>query len=211
MIMNSAPTSESRVQQRRRFWATRTVCVAILALFALSRSGWHQVDSLVPHLLMQFGIVLAAVGAIGRIWSSSYAAGNKNSVLLTVGPYSLVRNPLYVSSYLGGLGIAITTETLTIPILLTVWFVWYYRTVVAGEEQHLQQLHGSRFKTYMKSVPRFIPSKHGLLEPYRWEMSPRSFRQSLIQVIWFVVAAVVIHGLHDVRLALGEPALLTLY
>ncbi len=199
------------VTPQRRIQVTRLVCAGIVALFLVSRSAWHDIGSAIAHLLTPLGILLASAGALGRLWCSSYAAGNKNAVLMTVGPYSLSRNPLYGFSLLGGLGIAITTETVTIPLLFAAWFAWYYRNVIASEERHLRAAYGARYEDYAARVPRFWPRRSGWSEPARWEIAPGCFRRSLSEVVWFVVAAVGLHALHDFRGALALPSLFALY
>ncbi|HEY0914061.1 MAG TPA: isoprenylcysteine carboxylmethyltransferase family protein [Solimonas sp.] len=200
-----------RIEATRRFWVTRLFCVGIVLLYLLSASYWHDNDAWITHLLTPMGIVLAAAGALGRLWSSSYASGNKNTQLLTVGPYSLMRNPLYAFSYVGGLGIAITTETLVIPLLFTIWFFWYYPKVVTGEERFLESQYQGEFRAYMQQVPRFVPRPEGFVEPPRWEMSPPAFRKSMQHVVWFVIAAVLLHGMHDLRIEFDWPHLITLF
>jgi protein-S-isoprenylcysteine O-methyltransferase Ste14 len=44
---------------------------------------------------------LAAMIASHRLWCSLYISGYKNSQLITSGPYSLCRNPLYFFSFVG--------------------------------------------------------------------------------------------------------------
>ncbi|HMN47247.1 MAG TPA: isoprenylcysteine carboxylmethyltransferase family protein [Povalibacter sp.] len=190
---------------------TRAFCLVIVALFLISRSAWHESSGTVAHVLTPIGIVLAAIGALGRLWCSSYMAGNKNVQLVRVGPYSLTRNPLYVFSFLGGLGITITTETLTLPVLFMVWFAWYYRDVIQQEEVHLGDRHGARFVDYRASVPRFWPRLSGYWEPGRWEVCPAALRRSLTEVVWFVIAAVIVHALHDLRDVFAWPSLFALY
>ncbi len=195
---------------RWRIWVTRLFCVAIVGLFLISQPALHGRDSLMVHLITPLGLVLAASGAIGRLWCSSYAAGNKNCQLLREGPYALTRNPLYGFSFLGGLGIAITTETLTIPALFVGGFALYYHFVIAEEEQRLLADYGETYATYQVLVPRFIPRTTDYVEPQRWEISPPALRRSFGEVIWFVIAAVSIHALHDLREVLNLPAILVL-
>lgn len=196
---------------RRRIRDTRIFCVGLVALFLVSRSAWHDWGGMLPHALSPLGLVLATIGALGRVWCSSYAAGNKNAVLLTAGPYSLTRNPLYLFSFIGGIGIAMTTETLTIPLLFAAWFAWYYRDVIASEERHLRAAFGQRYTDYHDRVPRFFPRRAGFSEPERWQISPNSFRRSLTEVVWFVIAAAPLHAIHDLRNTLGDPSLFRLY
>lgn len=199
------------IPARRRIWVTRGFCAGVLLLFLLSSSAWHEVAGVVPHLLTPLGILLAAVGALGRLWCSSYIAGNKNSRLMTNGPYSLTRNPLYLFTFIGGMGIAITTETLLIPLLFAAWFAWYYRDVIAGEERQLLASFGAPYRDYLAHVPRFWPRLAGYAEPPRWDISPACFRRSLTEVVWFVVAAIAMHALHDLRGPLALPSLFALY
>lgn len=199
------------IPARRRIWMTRGFSAGIIVLFLFSRSAWDEVGVPLPHLLTPLGILLAAVGALGRLWCSSYAAGNKNSRLIVAGPYSLTRNPLYFFTFIGGVGISITTETLLIPILFIAWFFYYYHGVIAGEEQRLRLAFGDEFDAYAARVPRFIPRLAGFVEPSRWDLCPGSFRRSLTEVVWFVVAAVVLHALHDLRGTIAMPSLFRLF
>lgn len=200
-------TLSSRVSSRRRLLVTRAFCIAIVALYLMSRSAWHETDGPIVHLVTPLGILLAAVGALGRLWCSSYLAGNKSTQLVTFGPYSLSRNPLYVFSLMGGVGITITTETLTIPLLFAIWFAYYYRDVITAEEAYLTDHHPADFAAYRVEVPRFWPRWFGFSEPVRCEFSPAAFRRPLTEVVWFVVAAIVLHTLHDFRSAYSTPSL----
>lgn len=203
--------NESGVHPRRRIHVTRAFCVLVVAIFMLSSPVWHGAGNPLVHMITPLGIVLAALGALGRLWCTSYAAGNKNQRLITAGPYSLTRNPLYFFSFVGGIGVAITTETLTIPMLFIVWFAWYYRAVIAGEEDYLRLRYGGAFDSYVAAVPRFFPQRSGYFEPQRWEMSPSSFRRSLTEVGWFVITAVVLHTIHDIRTVVPDTAMFRLF
>ncbi|MFA5937756.1 MAG: isoprenylcysteine carboxylmethyltransferase family protein [Sinimarinibacterium sp.] len=199
------------VSPRRRIRVTRLLCVSLVTLVLVSRPAWHDLGALAVHLVTPLGILLASIGALGRLWCSSYAAGNKNAVLMTAGPYSLARHPLYVFSLIGGLGIAITTETVSIPLIFIAWFAYYYRGVIAGEERQLRAAYGALFEDYAARVPRFWPGTSGWTEPARWEIAPANFRRSLAEVVWFVVAALLLHELHDARDAVALPSLFALY
>ena len=55
--------------------------------------------------LAGFAAVMTAV--LGRVWCALYIAGRKNAELCQDGPYSFVRNPLYVFSFVGAVGVAV--------------------------------------------------------------------------------------------------------
>lgn len=123
---------------------------------------------------------------MGRVWCSAYIAGYKNDALVTSGPYSLCRNPLYLFSLIGGIGVGLATETLTIPFLIAVAFAVYYPSVIRSEEATLLSLHGSSFEAYRTNVPRFFPSLRSFNELEHHAIHLKVFRRHLLSAIWFV-------------------------
>ncbi|MGB4295037.1 MAG: hypothetical protein WBJ16_05340 [Smithellaceae bacterium] len=55
----------------------------------------------VSSILFLMGAVLVGVASMGRLWCSLYIAGYKAEILVTEGPYSITRNPLYFLVYWG--------------------------------------------------------------------------------------------------------------
>lgn len=107
------------------------------------------------------GAIFAMLGAVVRAWASGTI--RKNDVLTTGGPYAHTRNPLYVGTFLMGLGLVIASGTLIlVGIFFVVFFVVYGRAM-RDEERRLEDLFGDRFRAYAASVPRFIPR----IRPYR--------------------------------------------
>ena len=45
------------------------------------------------------------LGIVGRLWSTLYIGGRKSAEVVTGGPYSMTRNPLYVFSTLAAAGV----------------------------------------------------------------------------------------------------------
>ena len=88
-----------------RTLSSRFIGFFLLIIVALSLSKWHFHASLIGYFLWLMGWLFVGVGAMGRIWYSIYISGYKNNKLVMEGPYSLCRNPLYLFSYLGGVGI----------------------------------------------------------------------------------------------------------
>jgi hypothetical protein len=53
--------------------------------------------------------------------------------------------------------------------------------------------------------------RRGYLEPPRWNIDPASFRTSLLHAVWFIVGAVGVHAIHDLRSSWELSPWLTLY
>jgi len=94
------------------------------------------------------GLLLRAVAA-GSI--------HKERGLATGGPYRHLRHPLYVGSFLLGLGFSVAGGRWWFPILYCGFFLWLYGRTVAAEEAHLASIYGAEFRAYRDSVPAFIP------------------------------------------------------
>ncbi len=73
------------------------------------------------------------------------------------GPYSLCRNPLYVGTFLITLAIAFYLFSLTFAAGLTIASLFYLSVTVSAEEKRLRQAFGDEYTCYCQDVPRFFP------------------------------------------------------
>ena len=87
-----------------------------------------------------------------------YSSGYKSSELVTQGPYSVSRNPLYFFSFVGLIGIGLATETVTLTLFLVAFFALVYPAVIAGEEEFLRGKFGDAYAEYCRRMPRFFPA-----------------------------------------------------
>lgn len=143
-------------------------------------------DTLFSGILSLVGLVLIGVATVGRLWCSLYISGYKSTELITTGPYSITRNPLYVFTSLGFVGIGLATETVTLGLALALIFWPMYLPVIKREEELLRSKFGATFDAYCASTPRFLPNFSTYTEPVSYVVNPRMFRSSLGDVIWFV-------------------------
>jgi protein-S-isoprenylcysteine O-methyltransferase Ste14 len=170
---------------RNRTFLTRTVGVLIFIYVALAAppaylQGWAAVLS----ELTGFALLLAA--AMGRIWCQVYIAGKKNAVLITQGPYSVVRNPLYLFNLAAAIGFGLAVEQPMLALLLAIAFVLFYPSVVAREEADLRRVFGQRYLDYAKRTPRWIPHWSNYREPDRVSVDPSIFRRGIVSATWVV-------------------------
>ena len=136
--------------------------------------------------LLGFGLLIVA--ALGRVWCLSFIAGVKNEVLVTEGPYSVVRNPLYVFNFIGAMGLGLAVENPLLALLLAMGFAAFYPGVVKHEETVLAQAFGESYARYRSTTPRWIPRRSNYREPESWAINPRKFRAGLLDAMWFLWA-----------------------
>ncbi len=141
---------------------------------------------MIADALMLTGITLAGIAFFIRAWAVLYLAGYVNDQLLTEGPFSLCRNPIYLSTIIGATGVALQTQTLSFPLLLVAVLLVYLNVHIGGEERRLLKIHGQRFLAYRASTPRFVPHFSKLNEPERYIVHPHEFRRWLLDGLWIV-------------------------
>jgi protein-S-isoprenylcysteine O-methyltransferase Ste14 len=98
----------------------------------------------------------AAVGALGKQWS--YAARLvEGHALITEGPYSLVRHPIYAGLFGMMLATALVmTYWLVLPVAIIVFLIGA-NIRIRSEEKLLRDEFGAAYETYARSVPALIP------------------------------------------------------
>lgn len=167
-----------------RLLVSRVFAVAFF-LVVLAMESAHE-GSLVSTVLFLLGLLLVGVATVGRLWCSLYISGHKNDALITTGPYSLSRNPLYFFSLLGFAGIGLASETVSLGTVLAVAMLIGYPGVIRREEAVLRERFGAEFESYCARVPRFLPKLSGYVEPETYTVNPRLFRRTMLDVIWFI-------------------------
>src|SRR5208282_116536 len=102
------------------------------------------------------GIGYVIAGLLIRLWSNGYAI--KNDKLTSSGPYSFVRNPLYLGTFLIAIGFVIALksdppalEWIAGGIFLLALSFMYYRTI-QGEQGMLLEKFKDAYKEYCKQV-----------------------------------------------------------
>ena len=85
-----------------RMLATQAFVIILVLILSVSESAWEgSAMPFVSSILFLMGAVLVGVASMGRLWCSLYIAGYKTEILVTEGPYSITRNPLYFLVYWG--------------------------------------------------------------------------------------------------------------
>jgi protein-S-isoprenylcysteine O-methyltransferase Ste14 len=127
------------------------------------------------------GFVCVALACLGRIWTSLFIAGHKDVELITTGPYSLCRHPLYACSMLGALGLGLTTRSPLLCVVIVVLIAALVVYAAAGEEQFLADTFPEQFKAYADATPnKWWPRGRGAAMPAHLDVLPAVFWKSFL-------------------------------
>jgi protein-S-isoprenylcysteine O-methyltransferase Ste14 len=119
------------------------------------------------------GAIVSLVGLALRAWSAGHI--RKNDALAVSGPYAYTRNPLYLGSFLMGLGFTIASARWPLAVLFAGIFVGIYYPVMRVEASTLAQLFEESYPAYASGVPLFLPR----LTPYQGGGGTNRFDRTL--------------------------------
>jgi protein-S-isoprenylcysteine O-methyltransferase Ste14 len=108
-------------------------------------------------------LAFVALGLSLRAWAAACAGGHTRSAqieapqLVTGGPYAFVRNPIYLGSFVLGLGMVgiLGDPWLLLPHALV--FSVFFGMIIPAEEQFLAEQFGEEYARFRRAVPRLIP------------------------------------------------------
>ena len=126
--------------ERYRTKLSQALAVIFILVFAFSNNALEWTYPAIPGVMMLAGCTLVGIATVGRLWCALYIAGYKTDKLITSGPYSMCRNPLYFFSLLGGVGVGLCTEYLTLAAVIIVAFIGIYPVTIKREEERLKKM-----------------------------------------------------------------------
>lgn len=146
--------AEVQIARKRVLFVAALMSVLIFAVSNSTVPSGVRLDKAVEWA----GIAAIIVCIVGRTWCSLYIGGRKIEQLVTVGPYSIIRNPLYFFSIVGAAGIGAQHGSAVTAFLfgLSAWLILL--AVVLKEERLLAERYGASFAAYKAAVPRFLPN-----------------------------------------------------
>ncbi len=106
-------------------------------------------------LTLGIGGAIAVVGLLIRAWASGHIRKNQN--LAVSGPYSYTRNPLYLGSFILGVGFTTASGVWWLGLGFVALFLGIYLPVMRVEASELTQIFGEEYHEYARRVPLFVP------------------------------------------------------
>jgi hypothetical protein len=144
------------------------------------------------------------------VYCSLFIGGRKNDLVVRDGPFSVVRNPLYVFSFLAVVGIGLQSGMVTMLVLLVGGFLLYYPFVVRKEEAFLSHKFGEPYAEYMREVPRWLPNFELWREPDTMEVKLKFVLKTALDAAVFFLPLPLFQVLHLLQVTHTIPVWLVL-
>lgn len=174
---------------------------AVVAYFSRALGPFANADANLAWFWLSFGV--AAAGAVLRIVTSGYAALGTSGVakdaaiaaeLNTTGPYSLVRNPLYLGRILNFTGLAMLSGSWVYGALTLLVSVLVYERISVYEEEFLRKEFGQAHSDWAARVPFLWPRLRGWVKPkYPFWLRRTIKRED--KKVFLLISAVVLYDL----------------
>jgi protein-S-isoprenylcysteine O-methyltransferase Ste14 len=160
----------SQATLRREAYAARLVLfplfVALIVLLALNPAWWPKLNFPLPFWLRWAGFALGLAGlglwtwthvTLGTLWSAQLQLRG-NHRLVTSGPYSRIRHPMYSAILLWAASFGFVLAN-WVPFLFAFWAAVFFMARVPREEQMMIERFGDEYREYMKRTGRFLPGR----------------------------------------------------
>ncbi len=204
--MNTLP----RLVQRHRKGTTWLLLALLAALALVSAPAWptghpaHKVTETV-------GLLFLVVGVLMRLTATGFIAGRKSGQVIDIGPYSQMRNPLYMGSLfiVAAAGLNLGSLLLALIFCLSGWIL--FTCLIFAEEQYLLSRFGGTYADYAARTPRWIPRSLHFVMPTTWTIDVKAVSLGLREGFAFfllVPIAEVIEWAHSTG---SLPVLFRLY
>jgi protein-S-isoprenylcysteine O-methyltransferase Ste14 len=198
------------LDQHRRLHIVQLGAALALCLLAVSRPGIAEAS--VFHELIEYaGFCLVLAGVGGRLWSILYIGGRKNEQLVTIGPFSLTRNPLYFFSTVGATGAGLVFGSFIVAAALGAAVYLVFRAASHREASHLAAIFGAEYQAYAASTPMFWPHFTRYVDRPEWQFTPSALRRTFLDGLCFLAVFPGLELLEMLREVGALPVLLTLH
>ena len=114
------------------------------------------------------GAAVALAGELIQVWAASHL--HKDERLAISGPYSHVRNPMYIGRFVLGLGFFIMTASPYLIAGYAILFAAYAHMRVVREESRLKGIFPADYERYCGETRRWLPR----IRPYSGSESRRA-------------------------------------
>ncbi|MFC5342300.1 isoprenylcysteine carboxylmethyltransferase family protein [Brevundimonas staleyi] len=207
MTVSTSNFDLQRVQKIRK-WALGLALLAAVALAFVTTTWWGEGHF---HEAMEsFGLGAVVISIVGRAWCSLYIGGRKKAEIVSTGPYSISRNPLYLFSYVGAFGVGAQTGSLTLALLFVAIALLVFHFTIKREEAWLSNQFGAAYDDYRARTPRLGPDFSKWRDEPELNVRPQFFLTTLRDGLVFFLAVPIFEGVDWAQAAGWLPVLVKL-
>lgn len=174
----------------RRRGLVAGMVLSLATALALLSSPWFHEDTWIELGIdmLAWGTFLS--GAFLRLWATLYVGGRKEQALVTEGPYSIMRNPLYAGSLLMALSLGMFLQSLVFIAAVAIVAWVHMAFTVRAEEDVLRRKHGASFDAYCGVTPRFLPNPWRYHSPSHVDVNVRGLQREMSRMVRWLLLAV---------------------
>ena len=151
------PPERNKPWQYHAFWLLfRIFVVSLIALCILDYRSMSSAPTWFgtvgwPLAAAGFGAALYLTNFLG--WKTAYSIHPEG--LRTDGAFARSRNPIYLVTWVGMIGLGLAVMSLLTAILLALWALFYWLAPLL-EEPWLEREYGNAYLIYKQKTPRFV-------------------------------------------------------
>jgi protein-S-isoprenylcysteine O-methyltransferase Ste14 len=184
-------------QWQRKIIVVGAAAIGLAVLMAMQPVSpedgiWHET-------VERSGIFFILIGILGRTWCAMYIGGKKLNHLVTEGPYSVTRNPLYVFSAIAAFGLGAQLGSAVFALICAAATIAIFALVISHEERALAKRFPAEFALYRARVPRFAPDFRSWQEADTILVRPALVRRTFWDATLFLLAAPALKALESLR------------
>lgn len=198
--------ADLKVWRRHSAWIYGLLAFLIMPFI----QSWWAEDSNMHQGVQNVGMALIFAAILGRAWCAFYAGGRKGTDLMQQGPYSISRNPSYLLSLVGVVGVGAQSGSILLGPILAIFVFLLFERLVTEEELKLAQAFGADFARYCERVPRFGPRWKGWDHDTVIQFSAGAWWQTVRDALPFLLSVPLFEGMERLQAAGWLPVLVRL-
>ncbi|MDB5972556.1 MAG: isoprenylcysteine carboxylmethyltransferase family protein [Hydrocarboniphaga sp.] len=196
------------VQKTRRL-LLKLAGLPLVPLLLVTSSRWQD-GGFIHESIEGIGLLLILTCLLGRAACTLYIGGRKCSELVTIGPYSMSRNPLYFYSLLGTLGAGLMFGSVVVGVFFGAIYLLVFDRLIRREERFLEASFPFTFPDYCASTPRWWPRLGNWRGVDEIVVRPRLVYNTLRDASVFVLMVPLFEGIEAVQQMGWLPVLVKL-
>jgi len=152
------------MKKRVKVDSTILSSIIIMTGFLFAFQDLYPRNPFLDDALDFLGFIVLLTGIILRMSARGHKKthSQKSEKLVTSGPYTFVRNPMYFGSFLMGAGfILMVWPWWSLPVFAVLFYMRFTKQIIK-EEAYLLKMGGDSYTRYCKRVQRIFPSMRHL-------------------------------------------------